>query len=161
MTTSKISTLDGIKHYYQWAKCLQMWSWKDCANQNYRIMFSIRRSWLCTIKKLLEKMENRIINDWRQLKNFIMIRWWELETSGFGAMLWNEDQSPRVRKERKPTWRGKCVVEGVGQRQKGRSSSPAPHSKSKQWRWKRQQRGKFWQEKSDCVPIQKLWKPVV
>ena len=30
MTTSKISWLGGIMHYYQWVKCLQMWSWKDC-----------------------------------------------------------------------------------------------------------------------------------
>ena len=33
MTTSKTSTYDGIKLYYQRAKCLQMWSWKDCTCQ--------------------------------------------------------------------------------------------------------------------------------
>ena len=34
-------------------------------------------------------------------------RWWELETSGSGAMLWKGDHSPRVQKDRKPTLRGK------------------------------------------------------
>ena len=30
-----------------------------------------------------------------------------MRTRGFGTKLWNEDQSPRVKKERKPTLRGK------------------------------------------------------
>ena len=51
MIMSKISTLDGIKHYYHRAKCLQMWSWKDCTSQNYSVLFSFRLRWLCTIKK--------------------------------------------------------------------------------------------------------------
>ena len=36
-----------------------------------------------------------------------LFRWWDMETSGFRAMLWNEDQSPRVKKERKRSLRGK------------------------------------------------------
>ena len=64
-------------------------------------------------------------------------------------MLWNEDQSPRVKSERKPTLREKwesvyngshrqcfkgdsCSFSHAGQRGKGRSSSPASHSKAKQ-----------------------------
>ena len=70
-------------------------------------------------------------------------------------MLWKGDQSPKVKKERKPTWRGKwesvfsgqcskgdsCTfshdIQASGnssgaQRRKGRSSSPASHSKAKQ-----------------------------
>ena len=31
MTTSKISTFDGIMLYYRQAMCLQMWSWEECA----------------------------------------------------------------------------------------------------------------------------------
>ena len=46
MTMSKISTFDGIKLYYQQAICLQMWSWKGCASQNYRTLFSFIPSWL-------------------------------------------------------------------------------------------------------------------
>ena len=68
-------------------------------------------------------------------------------------MLWKEDQSPRVKEERKPTLRGKCesvfsgrhmdnvrkethVVSVMNlplgaQRRKGRSSSPARHSNAK------------------------------
>ena len=65
-------------------------------------------------------------------------------------MLWKGGQSPRVKKETKPTWRGKwqSVFSGLhmdnvpkethlisnrgqGQRRKGRSSSPASHSKAK------------------------------
>ena len=34
MTTSKISTFDGIKLYYQHVICLQKWSWNDCTSQN-------------------------------------------------------------------------------------------------------------------------------
>ena len=76
----------------------------------------------------------------------------------YGTKLWKEKQSPRVKKERKPTLRGKwesafsgkahgqyskgdsCSfshdrqVQGDlygGQRRKGRSSSPAPNSKAK------------------------------
>ena len=36
-----------------------------------------------------------------------MIRWWEIEISESETMLWNEDQLPRVKKETKPTLRGK------------------------------------------------------
>ena len=50
-TTSKTSTFDGIKLHHQQAICLQMWSWKDCANQNCRTLFNFRLSWLCTTKK--------------------------------------------------------------------------------------------------------------
>ena len=73
--------------------------------------------------------------------------------------MWKEDQSPRVKKERKPTLRGKWESvfsgrhidnvpkethavsvmtqkasgnTGDGQRRKGRSSSPASHKKAKQ-----------------------------
>ena len=88
-----------------------------------------------------------------------MIRWWEIEISESETMLWNEDQLPRVKKETKPTLRGKwesvfsgkhmdnvpkethavsvvtlwpLEARGKGQRRKERSSSPASHSKSKQ-----------------------------
>ena len=37
----------------------------------------------------------------------MLIRWWELETSESGTMLWKGDQSPRVQQERKPALRGK------------------------------------------------------
>ena len=47
----KISTLDGTTHYNQWVKCPQMWSWKDCTSQNYRILFNFKLCWLCMIKK--------------------------------------------------------------------------------------------------------------
>ena len=83
---------------------------------------------------------------------------WDLETSDSGAKLWKEEQSPRVKKEREPTLRGKlrsvfsgrhmdnvreetaCSFShdrpasgdsGGGQRRKGRSSSSAPNSKAK------------------------------
>ena len=36
-----------------------------------------------------------------------MNRWREIETSESEAMLWNEDQLPRVKKETKPALRGK------------------------------------------------------
>ena len=51
---------------------------------------------------------------------------WELETSGFGTMLWKEDQSPRVKMETKPPLWGKCesVFSGRhGQCSKGDSCS--------------------------------------
>ena len=77
----KISTLDGssiiisewiaftcdLARFVQWVNCFQMWSWKICTSQNYRILFSFRLSWLCTIKKLLETMDKHIIYDWRRL----------------------------------------------------------------------------------------------
>ena len=65
-------------------------------SKNYRTLFSFRLSWLCTTKKPFETMETSY---WS--------RWWELETSGSGAMLWKGDHSPRVQKDRKPTLRGK------------------------------------------------------
>ena len=61
MTTPKTSTFDGIKLYYQRAKCYQMWCWKHCASQNYRTLFSFRFSWLCAIKKPFEIMGKQII----------------------------------------------------------------------------------------------------
>ena len=70
MTTSKISTLDGIKLYDQRAKYLQMSSWKDCTSQNYRSLFSFRLSWLCTIEKVLNTMDKQFIYDWRRLYFF-------------------------------------------------------------------------------------------
>ena len=42
-------------HCWQWVKCPQMWSWKDCTSQNYRILLNSRLCWLCMTKKLLEK----------------------------------------------------------------------------------------------------------
>ena len=107
MTASKISTFDGIKPYYQQAICLQMWCWKDCTSQNYRTLFSFRLSWLCTTKKLFETMNRQVVYDWKRLQNLKKIKLWELETSESGAKLWREEQSPRVRKERKPSLRGK------------------------------------------------------
>ena len=135
--------------------CLQMWSWKDCTSRNYRALFGFRLFWLCMTKKQFEMMGRQVIDDWRHLLNFILIRWWELETSESGAKLWEEEQSARVKKERKPAKRGKCfqwkahgqcsqgdsfcfshdrLVRGdlySGLRRKGRSSSPAPNSKAK------------------------------
>ena len=35
------STYDGTKLYYQQVKLGQKWSWKDCTNQNYRILFYV------------------------------------------------------------------------------------------------------------------------
>ena len=40
----------------------------------------------------------------------MLIRWWELETSESGAMLWKGDQSPRVKKGKKA-----CVARKVGE----------------------------------------------
>ena len=40
-------------HYYQWVKCPQIWSWKDCTSQNYKILLNFRLYWLCMIKRLL------------------------------------------------------------------------------------------------------------
>ena len=65
--TSKITTFDGLKLYCQQAICLQMWSWKDCASQNYRTLFSFRLSWHCTINKPFETMSRQVIFDWRRL----------------------------------------------------------------------------------------------
>ena len=42
--------------YYLWVKCPQIWSWKDCTSKNYRILFSFRPSWFCTIQKPFETM---------------------------------------------------------------------------------------------------------
>ena len=36
-----------------------------------------RLYWLCTIKKLFETKDNRVIQDWRQLWGFILIKRWE------------------------------------------------------------------------------------
>ena len=63
MTMSKTSTFDGIMHYYQWVKCLQTRSRKDCTSQNYRILFSFRLWWPCMIKKLIETMGHRTISN--------------------------------------------------------------------------------------------------
>ena len=60
MTTSKISTLDGINLNYLRAKCPQMWSLKDCTSLNYGTLFCFWPSWLWTIKKLLETMETEL-----------------------------------------------------------------------------------------------------
>ena len=46
MTTSKTSTFDGIKLYYQLATRPRKWS--DFSSQNYRTLFSFRLFWLCT-----------------------------------------------------------------------------------------------------------------
>ena len=45
-------------------------------------------------------MDKQIIYDWRRLWNFMLIKWWELETSESEAKLWKEDQSSRVKKEK-------------------------------------------------------------
>ena len=80
---------------------------------NCRILFGFRLSWLCTTKKLPETilpdtMDKRVIQDRRLLWDFISIQWWELKTSESRAKLSREEQWPRVRKERKPRFRGKC-----------------------------------------------------
>ena len=54
-------------------------------------------------KKPFETMDRQVFFDWKRLWNFILIRWWELETSESETKLLKEDQSPRVQKERKPT----------------------------------------------------------
>ena len=63
MTMFKISTSDGIKHYWQQARCLQMWSWKDCRSQNYRIPFNFGLWWHCMIKKLLETLGHQTVSN--------------------------------------------------------------------------------------------------
>ena len=60
--------------------------------------FSTSDWWLCMIKKLLEIIEHRTVSNWKLQRNFILITWWEIETSGRGTMLWNEDQLPGVNK---------------------------------------------------------------
>ena len=108
-----ISTSDGILLYYLWVKCPQIRSWKDYTSQNYRILFNFRLCWLCMIKKRREA-RSRTINNPRQLENFLLTWWWELETSEPGTMLWKGDQSPRVKKERKLTlrWKWESVFSG-------------------------------------------------
>ena len=59
VTTSKISTSVGMMHCYQWVKCPQTRSWKDCTSQNYGILLNIRLYWHCMIRKLLETMGHR------------------------------------------------------------------------------------------------------
>ena len=51
----------------QQAKFLRKWSSKVFTSQNSRILFSFRRSWLCTTKKLSETMDIRVIQDCRHL----------------------------------------------------------------------------------------------
>ena len=70
-------------------------------------MFNLGLSWHSMIKKLLDIKESRAFINWKLLWSFILIRWWELETSAPGTMLWNEDRIPGVRKETKPSLRGK------------------------------------------------------
>ena len=67
-TTSKISTFDGMKLYYQPATCLQMWFWKDCTSPNYRTLFSLRLSWLCTTQ---ETVRNSGQTSFLQLKTSV------------------------------------------------------------------------------------------
>ena len=67
LTTSKISTSDGIMLYYLWVKCPPIWSWKDCTSQNWKVLLNIRLWWHCMIKKLLEIIRHRTVNNWRQL----------------------------------------------------------------------------------------------
>ena len=95
---SKISTSDGIMLYYLWVKCPLIWFWNDCTIQNYRILFNFRLCWL---------WEPELTTTADSCKNFILIIWWELETSESGTRLWKGDQTPWVKKERKPTLRGK------------------------------------------------------
>ena len=63
----------------------------------------------CTIKKRPEP-RSRTITNWRHLLNVILITWWEIGTSESGAMLGNEDQSPRVKKGKRV-----CVGRKVGE----------------------------------------------
>ena len=60
---TRISKQDGTKLYYQRVKYLQKWSWKVCTSQNYKILFNIRRHWLCMNKKLFETANSRPIPD--------------------------------------------------------------------------------------------------
>ena len=55
------------KLYFPQVICLQMWSWKDCTSQNYKILFSFRVFWLCTLKKPFEIMGKQVVHDWRHL----------------------------------------------------------------------------------------------
>ena len=50
-----------------------------------------------------QQAQRRMINNWKQLWNFMLIRWWQLETLQSRVLLWKGDQS----KETKPTLRGK------------------------------------------------------
>ena len=98
----------GVMHYFQWVKCLQMRSCKNCTSQNHRILFIFRLWWPCMIKKLLETMGHRTINNWKLQWNFILIKWWEIGISEPGTMLWKgDDQLPRVTRETQPALRRK------------------------------------------------------
>ena len=88
MTMSKISMKNGVMHYSLWVQFLQTRSWKDCTSQNYRIPLNFGLWWHCMIRKLLETMEYRTINNWKLQWNFIWIRWWKIGISKPRTMLW-------------------------------------------------------------------------
>ena len=82
----------------------------------------------------------RIIINWKLLWSFMLIRWWGIETSESGTMLWKEDRLPGVKKgneahdERKVE---ECYQwKAHGQCSKGDSCSFS-HDRlaSAQWQW--------------------------
>ena len=95
VTTSKIPTSEGIMHHYQWVKCLEIWSWKDCTSQNYRILLNFRLCWKgklnysqlkTSVKLHIDQMmrvrndvvERRFDNSWSQTPQR---GWWITEQS--------------------------------------------------------------------------------
>ena len=60
----------GVMHYFQWVKCLQMRSCKNCTSQNHRMLFIFRLWWPCMIKKLLE---NNGTPNYQQLKTAVKL----------------------------------------------------------------------------------------
>ena len=66
MMMSKISTSDGIRHYYQQTNNFGTRSWNDCTSQNYKILFNYGLYWLCMIKKQCEMKGKQVISDWNK-----------------------------------------------------------------------------------------------
>ena len=100
MTTSKISTSDGIMHYYQWVKCPQIWSWKDYTSQIYRILFNFR---LVLALHDQETSRNKKPNC-QQLKSALKLHIDQMmRTRNFRV----RNDVVEVKKGRKPTLRGK------------------------------------------------------
>ena len=158
MTTSKISSLDGIKLYYQWVKCLPKWSWKDCTSQKKQDSVQLQ-----TVLALYDQdtARNNGKPNYSQLKTAVKLQIDQMmRTRNFlvqndvverGAVT-KSQKGKKAYVERKVgecfQWKahGQCskgdscgfshdkLVQGDlygGQRRKGRSSAPAPNSKAK------------------------------
>ena len=134
MTTSIISTSDGIIHCYQQAICPHIWSWKDCTSQK--------------LQNSAQRQTVLALYDQETARNKGKPNYWQLKT----ALKLHIDKMMRTRNFRVridgDQWKaiGQCskgdscsfshhrLVQGElygGERRKGRSSSPAPNSKAK------------------------------